>query len=77
MVRCPKLDMESKVGVLDGGVHVLSGYRRQHIRTTLLLTALQWPENKGMEKAMVTPFNPESEDATTRAITFYLSAGGK
>ncbi len=73
----PRLDMESKVGILDGGVHVLPEYRRQRIGTTLLLTALQWLKDKGMEKVKVTPFNPEGEDATQRAIAFYVSNGGK
>jgi len=73
----PKLDMESKVGILDGGVHVLPKYRRQHIGTTLLLTALQWLKNHGMKRAKVTPFNPEGENATQRAIAFYTSTGGK
>jgi GNAT superfamily N-acetyltransferase len=72
----PRLDMESKVGVLDGGVHVLPEYRRQRIGTTLLLVALQWLKNKGMEKAKVTPFNPEGKDSTQRAIAFYVSNGG-
>lgn len=72
----PKLDAESKVGILDGGVHVLTEYRRQRIGTTLLLTALQWLKNHGMERAKVTPFNPEGEDATQRAIAFYLSTVG-
>jgi len=72
----PKLDTESKVGVLDGGVHVLPEYRRQHIGTTLLLTALQWLKNYGMERAKVTPYNPEGEEATQRAIAFYVSTGG-
>jgi len=73
----PRLDLESKVGILDGGVHVLPKYRRQRIGTTLLLTALRWLKDKGMEKAQVTPFNPEGEDATQRAIDFYVSNGGK
>lgn len=73
----PRLDMASKIGILDGGVHVLPQYRRQYIGTALLLKALQWLRAKGMEKAKVTPFNPEGEDATNRAICFYLSAGGK
>jgi len=72
----PKLDTESKVGVLDGGVHVLPEYRRQRIGTTLLLTALQWLKNHGMERAKVTPYNPEGEEATQRAIAFYVSTGG-
>jgi len=72
----PKLDTESKVGVLDGGVHVLPEYRRQHIGTTLLLTALQWLKNYGMKRAKVTLYNPEGEEATQRAIAFYVSTGG-
>ncbi|MFQ6095340.1 MAG: GNAT family N-acetyltransferase [Candidatus Bathyarchaeia archaeon] len=72
----PRLDVESKVGILDGGVHVLPQYRRQRIGTTLLLTALRWLRNRGMEKAKVTPFNPEGEDAIQRAIAFYISTGG-
>ncbi len=72
----PRLDMESRVGILDGGVHVLPEYRRQRIGTTLLLKALQWLKNRGMEKAKVTPFNPEGEESTQRAIAFYVSNGG-
>jgi len=74
---CPRLDPESKAGILDGGVHVLPEYRRQRIGTTLLLTALKWLKDRGMEKAKVTPFNPEGEEATQRAIAFYVSIGGK
>lgn len=73
----PRLDRESKVGVLDGGVHILPEYRRQRIGTTLLLKALKWLKDHGMERAKVTPFNPEGEEATQRAIVFYLSTGGK
>lgn len=72
----PKLETESKVGVLDGGVHVLPEYRRQRIGTTLLLAALQWLKDHGMERAKVTPYNPEDEEATQRAIAFYISTGG-
>jgi len=72
----PKLDTESKVGVLDGGVHVLPEYRRQRIGTTLLLTALKWLKSHGMERAKVTPYNPEGEEATQRAVAFYVSVGG-
>lgn len=72
----PRLEVESKVGVLDGGVHVLPEYRRQHIGTTLLLTALKWLRDKGMKRAKVTPFNPEGEEATRRAIAFYTANEG-
>jgi len=72
----PKLDPQSKVGVIDGGVHVLPEYRRQRIGTALLLTALRWLKDHGMEAAKVTPFNPEGEEATRRAIAFYTSTGG-
>ncbi len=73
---CPLLDRESKSGRLDGGVHVLPEYRRQHIGTMLLLTALNWLKDNGMREAWVTPWNLESETATKRAIAFYLSNGG-
>jgi GNAT superfamily N-acetyltransferase len=73
----PRLDNESKVGVLDGGVHVLSEYRRQYIGTALLLTALEWLRDHKMKAAKVTPFNPEGEDAVKRAIAFYLANGGR
>ena len=73
----PRLDEESRMGVLDGGVHVLPEYRRQHIGTTLLLTALRWLKQHGMKGAWVTPWNPESEEATRRAEAFYLASGGK
>lgn len=73
----PRLDLESKVGILDGEVHVLPEYRRQHIGAALLLKALQWLRNHGMKTAMVTPFNPEGEDATQRAIAFCNSTEGK
>lgn len=73
----PRLDNESKVGVLDGGVHVLPEYRRQHIGTTLLLTALEWLRDHEMKMAKVTPFNPEGEDAVKRATAFYLANGGQ
>jgi len=72
----PRLDRESKVGILDGGVHVLPEHRRKRIGTTLLLMALRWLREHGMEKAKVTPFNPEGEDAVRRAIAFYLSTEG-
>lgn len=71
----PTLDTESKVEILDGGVHVLPQHRRQRIGTALLPTALQWLENKGTKNATVNPFKSEGEDATQRAITFYISAG--
>jgi len=73
----PRLDKESKVGVLDGGVHVLPEHRRKRIGTTLLLMALQWLKDCGMERAKVTPFNPEGEEAIQRAIAFYLSTDGR
>jgi GNAT superfamily N-acetyltransferase len=73
----PKLDNRSKVGVLDGGVHVLPEYRRQHVGTTLLLTALRWLKEHGMECVKVTPWNPEGEEAIKRAIAFYVSTGGE
>lgn len=73
----PRLDKETKAGVLDGGVHVLPAFRRQRIGTTLLLTALQWLKENGMQSAWVTPFNPESAAATRRAETFYLATGAK
>ncbi|MDI6904077.1 MAG: GNAT family N-acetyltransferase [Candidatus Bathyarchaeia archaeon] len=72
----PLLDRESASGRLDGGVHVLPEYRRQRIGTTLLITALKWLKNNGMKESWVTPWNPESELATQRAIAFYLSNGG-
>lgn len=73
---CPLLDRKSASGRLDGGVHVLPEYRRQRIGTTLLITALKWLKNNGMKEAWVTPWNPESEMATQRAISFYLSNEG-
>lgn len=72
----PLLNRESASGRLDGGVHVLPEYRRQRIGTTLLITALRWLKNNGMKEAWVTPWNPESEMAIQRAISFYLSSGG-
>lgn len=73
---CPLLDRELASGRLDGGVHVLPEYRRQRIGTALLITALKWLKNNGMKEAWVTPWNPEGEKATQRAIAFYLSSGG-
>jgi len=73
----PRLDLESKVGILDGGVHVLPEHRRQRIGTALLLKALQWLKNHGMKTAKGLPFNPEGEDATQRAVAFYIATGGK
>ena len=73
----PRLDRKSKIGILDGGVHVLPEYRRQRVGTTLLLTALKWLKQHGMEKAWVRPWNPENEEATKRAEAFYLSMNGK
>jgi len=72
----PRLQLESKAGMLDGGVHVLPEDRRQRIGTTLLLTALKWLKEHGMKTAWVTPGNPESEEATKRAEVFYLATGG-
>jgi GNAT superfamily N-acetyltransferase len=74
---CPLLDRESGSGRLDGGVHVLPEYRRQHIGTTLLMTALKWLKQNGMKEAWVMPWNPEGETAIQRAVAFYLSNGGK
>lgn len=73
----PRMDRDTKLGVLDGGVHVLREYRRQRIGTALLLSALEWLRDNGMVKAWVTPSNPESEGATRRAEAFYLATGGK
>lgn len=70
------LDRESKSGRLYGGVHVLPEYRRRRIGTALLLAALRWMRDHGIETAWVTPWNPESEEATERAKTFYLASGG-
>ena len=72
----PRLNKETKSGVLDGGVHVLHEYRRQYVGTTLLLQALKWLKENGMEGAWVTPNNPESDEATKRAESFYLANGG-
>jgi GNAT superfamily N-acetyltransferase len=72
----PLLDRESASGRLDGGVHVLPEYRRQHVGTSLLIAALKWLKNHGMKEAWVTPWNPEGEKAVQRAIAFYLSSGG-
>lgn len=73
----PRLDTDSKAGILDGGVHVLPEHRRRRIGTTLLLKALQWLKDRGMKSAKVTPYNPEGEEATQRAIAFYISNGGE
>ena len=73
----PKMDVETKVGVLDGGVHVLPEFRRQRVGTALLLTALRWLKSHGMKEAKVWPFNPEGEAAVKRAIAFYVSNGGE
>ncbi|MEM2141812.1 MAG: GNAT family N-acetyltransferase, partial [Candidatus Thorarchaeota archaeon] len=47
----PRLDLDSRIGVLDGGVHVLPEYRRQSIGSTLLKTALKWLKDRGMVAA--------------------------
>ncbi len=73
----PRLDRESKSGILDGGVHVLHEYRRRRIGTTLLISALEWLRGNGMTSAWVTPGNPESQEATRRAEAFYLATGGR
>ncbi|MEM4736202.1 MAG: GNAT family N-acetyltransferase [Candidatus Thorarchaeota archaeon] len=73
----PRLDLDSRIGVLDGGVHVLPEYRRQSIGSTLLKTALKWLKDRGMVAAEVTPFNPEGDEAVKRAIAFYLASGGR
>jgi GNAT superfamily N-acetyltransferase len=73
----PRLDTDSKTGILDGGVHVLPEHRRKHVGTTLLLVALKWLKDHDMKKAEVTPFNPEGEEAIERATVFYLANGGK
>jgi len=72
----PRVDRETRVGVLDGGVHVLPEYRRQRIGTALLGAALKWLRDQGMEKVWVSPWNPEGEEAIRRAVAFYLSTGG-
>lgn len=71
----PRLDMESKVGILDGGVHVLPEYRRQRIGTTLLLTALQWLKNKGMERAKVTPSTQKAKMQPKELLPFMSLMG--
>jgi GNAT superfamily N-acetyltransferase len=73
----PRLNIDSKTGILDGGVHVLPEHRRKRIGTTLLLTALKWLKDHNMETAEVTPFNPEGEEAVQRATAFYLANGGR
>jgi len=73
----PRLDTDSKAGILDGGVHVLPEHRREYVGTTLLLTALKWLKDHNMKTAEVTPFNPEGEEAIQRATVFYLANGGK
>ncbi len=73
----PRLDIDSKAGILDGGVHVLPEHRRKHVGTTLLLTALRWLKDHDMKTAEVTPFNPEGEEAVQIATAFYLANGGK
>ena len=73
----PRLDTDSKAGILDGGVHVLPEHRRRHVGTTLLLTALRWLKDHDMKTAEVTPFNPEGEEAIQRATVFYLANVGK
>ena len=73
----PRLNKESKIGILDGGVHVLPEHRRKHVGTTLLLTALEWLREHNMKTAEVTPFNPEGDQAVQRATAFYLANGGK
>lgn len=72
----PLLDRESLSGRLDGGVHVLPEFRRQRIGTTLLMSALKWLKDNGMNEGWVTPWNPEGESAVQRATAFYLSSGG-
>jgi len=71
-----QLDRQLKSGRLYGGVHVLPEYRRQRIGTALLLTALRWMRDQGMQTAWVIPWNPESQQATERAKMFYLASGG-
>ena len=73
----PRLNNESRIGILDGGVHVLPEHRRKRIGTTLLLTALKWLKDHDMKTAEVTPFNPEGDKAVQRAKAFYLANGGK
>lgn len=73
----PRMDRDTRLGVLDGGVHVLHEHRRQRIGTALLLSALEWLKNNGMKRAWVTPGNPESEEATRGAEAFYLATGGE
>ena len=73
----PRLNNESAIGILDGGVHVLPEHRRKRVGTTLLLTALKWLKDHNMTTAEVTPFNPEGDKAVQRATAFYLANGGK
>ena len=73
----PRLNNQSKTGILNGGVHVLPEYRRQRIGTTLLQIALKWLKDHNMKTAEVTPFNPEGASAVQRATVFYLANGGK
>jgi len=73
----PRLNNESTIGILDGGVHVLPEHRRKRVGTTLLLTALKWLKDHNMKTAEVTPFNPEGNKAVQRATAFYLANGGK
>jgi len=74
---CARANDETRIGRLDGGVHVLPAYRRRGVGTALLRAALAWLKDKGMTSARVTPWNPEGEDAVARARAFYLACGGK
>jgi GNAT superfamily N-acetyltransferase len=73
----PRLDRETKSGVLNGGIHILHKYRRRRIGTALLIQALEWLKENGMDSAWVTPNNPEGTRATKVAEAFYLATGGK
>jgi hypothetical protein len=73
----PRLNTESKTGILDGGVHVSLKPRRKRIGTAPLLTALKWLKDPNMETAEATLFNPEGEEAVRRATAFYLANGGR
>jgi GNAT superfamily N-acetyltransferase len=64
-----------KMAALWGGVAVLSEYRQRYIGSRLLMKALTFLKEHGMEKAMVGTFS--YLDFETPAVRLYIKSGGR
>lgn len=64
-----------KMATLWGGVAVLPEYRRKHIGSRLLIEALTFLKEHGMEKAIVGTFS--YLNSLTPAVRLYIKSGGR